>query len=146
MRRQLGPDVPLVWGDQSRLEQVFLNLLLNARSALHASSRAPKELHLRTCRVQHSEFGEAVQVEVRDSGVGIPSSMLHQVFQPFFTTKEAGKGTGLGLSISRSIVEEHRGRIEVESTVGEGTTFRILLPTQPASRREASASPASRRL
>ncbi len=144
--RQLGSNFPLVWGDPSRLEQVFLNLLLNARSALHASSRVPRELHVRTCRVQHSEFGEAVQVEVRDSGVGIPSSMLHQVFQPFFTTKEAGKGTGLGLSISRTIVEEHRGRIEVESSVGEGTTFRVVLPTQPVSRREVSASPGSRRL
>jgi C4-dicarboxylate-specific signal transduction histidine kinase len=145
VQRHFDSGLPLIWGDPIRLEQVFLNLLMNARSALHASPRFPKRLVLRTCLAELSPGVEAVEVEVRDSGTGIPAAMLDRVFQPFFTTKEAGKGTGLGLSISKKIVEEHRGRIEVESTEGEGTIFRVTLPTQPAPPITQSGVPLSRR-
>jgi signal transduction histidine kinase len=69
-----------------------------------------------------------VTVEVKDNGGGIPDHLREKIFQPFFTTKDPGQGTGLGLSVSSKIIEEHKGRIEVESEVGRGTTFRVILP------------------
>jgi signal transduction histidine kinase len=69
-----------------------------------------------------------VTVKISDTGKGIPEENLNKLFDPFFTTKEVGKGTGLGLSISHGIIEKHHGRIEVDSKVGEGTTFTVILP------------------
>jgi two-component system, NtrC family, sensor kinase len=70
-----------------------------------------------------------ISIQVRDDGVGIPPESMKQLFEPFYTTKESGKGVGLGLAISRNIVERHRGKIEVESQPGRGTTFYIFIPT-----------------
>jgi signal transduction histidine kinase len=75
-----------------------------------------------------SEAGGAVAIAVQDSGIGIPEKNLQRIFDPFFTTKPEGEGTGLGLSVSFGIVARHRGRIEVESKPGLGTTFTVLLP------------------
>jgi signal transduction histidine kinase len=120
---RLAEQLPPVWGDANQLEQVMVNLIANARDAL--AEQECRELRLSTL----SSNGHVV-VEVSDSGNGIPPAVMAHIFEPFYTTKEAGHGTGLGLPISRSIVEDHQGRFEVESTPGQGTTFRILLPTQ----------------
>ncbi len=129
--KELAPDLPEIAGDPIRLEQVFMNLITNARNALEICGREDKRIGIRTYKMNHqsSEQGNSVvAVEVKDNGEGIPEDIREKIFQPFFTTKEPGKGTGLGLSVSSRIIEEHGGRIELESKTGEGTTFRVILP------------------
>ena len=117
----LDTDLPEVSGDDQKLQQVILNLIVNAEYAMR---RAPsRRLIIRTGRE-----GDTVVTEVVDTGVGMADETLQRVFEPFFTTKPAGEGTGLGLSVSYGIVEAHGGTITVESAEGKGTTFRILLP------------------
>jgi two-component system NtrC family sensor kinase len=101
------------------LEQVFLNLLLNAADAIGAGG---------TIRITTSLEGDRVRVDVADDGAGIAPENLPRVFDPFFTTKPVGEGTGLGLSICYEIVERHGGEIEVSSELGHGTVFSIRLP------------------
>jgi signal transduction histidine kinase len=115
----LADSLPCIRGNSSKLQQVFLNLFLNARDAMGAGG----SLHIRTW----SESG-LVHVEVRDTGQGIPAEHLQRIYDPFFTTKGAKKGTGLGLSITYGIVQEHKGTIEVDSTLGKGTSFRLDFP------------------
>jgi PAS domain S-box-containing protein len=118
-------DAPPVDGNAARLEQVFLNLLVNAAHAV--SDRDPQNSEIRvTIRTDGS--GRVV-TEVRDNGAGIAKELLHRVFDPFFTTKPVGVGTGLGLPICRSIVEAFGGRIELESDAGLGTAARVSLPS-----------------
>ncbi len=119
--RDLASDLPPVRGDTTQIEQVLVNLITNGRDALAASAR--KELCLHTYQADG-----AVVIEVADTGCGIPPQHLDKIFDPFFTTKEVGEGVGLGLSISHGIVKDHGGRIEVNSTPGKGTTFRVILP------------------
>ncbi|MFH1293740.1 MAG: response regulator [Pseudomonadota bacterium] len=129
--RELAPDLPKLMGDPIRLEQVFMNLIINARNALESCGRENKRIEVRTYKTdnQGSAAGiNAVAVEVKDNGEGVPEDLREKIFQPFFTTREPGKGTGLGLSVSSKIIEEHKGRFELESQVGEGTTFRVILP------------------
>jgi two-component system NtrC family sensor kinase len=116
-------DVPPVRGNESRLAQVFLNLLINAVQAIEegAPDRNEVDLHMR-------EEGPWVVVEIQDSGHGIPPDLLKLIFDPFFSTKPVGVGTGLGLSICHGIVTGMGGEILVESTVGRGTCFRVKLP------------------
>jgi len=124
MVEQCG-DVPPVQASEGRLGQVFLNLLINAA---HAIPEGQVEHHeIRVMARQH-EPG-FVTVEVSDTGCGIPSANLERIFDPFFTTKPQGEGTGLGLSVSHSIVTSLGGSMSVESKVGQGTTFRLRLPT-----------------
>ncbi|SET71402.1 sensor histidine kinase [Stigmatella erecta] len=115
--------VPLVRGSEARLGQVFLNLLLNAAQAIPEG--APEQ-HAVEVRLGVEE--QWVVAEVRDTGVGIAPEHLKRIFDPFFTTKPVGVGTGLGLSICYSIVKGLGGEISVESTVGKGTCFRVVLP------------------
>jgi two-component system NtrC family sensor kinase len=115
----LADNLPSIRGNASKLQQVFLNLFLNARDAMSAGGA----LHVRSW-----SDGGLVHVEVRDSGQGIPSENLPRIYDPFFTTKGAKKGTGLGLSITYGIVQEHKGAIEVDSTLGKGTCFRLDFP------------------
>jgi len=103
----------------SQLNQVFMNLLVNAAHAIEERGRI-------TVRTLQDDV--QVTVEVADTGGGIPEEHLGRIFEPFFTTKPVGKGTGLGLSLSYGIVQKHGGRIEVDSVVGQGTTFRVILP------------------
>jgi Signal transduction histidine kinase len=112
-------DIPALYCLPRQLNQVFMNLLLNAVQAIDGRGI----ITLRTKRQ-----GEGVQIEVVDTGRGIPPEVLPRIFEPFFTTKTVGKGTGLGLSLAYGIVEKHKGRIEAESEPGRGTTFRIWLP------------------
>src|SRR2546422_179394 len=117
----LGPEEPVVLGNAIQLEQVFINLLTNARDAV---AEAPRK----AIRIAGSTGSGAVEVSLADTGHGIPSGLEQRIFDPFFTTKEVGKGTGLGLSITYGIVKEHGGTISVASTPGEGATFLIQLP------------------
>jgi len=115
--------LPKVYCLISQLNQVFMNLLVNAGHAIEKQGT----ITLRTsCRGENE-----VCIEVVDTGKGIAPEHLSRVFEPFFTTKPVGKGTGLGLSLSYGIVDKHHGRIEVESDLGVGTTFRVILPIQP---------------
>ena len=114
-------DIPEVECLPSRLNQVFLNLLVNAAQAMDGRQHGSI-----TLRSGHT--GDEVWIEISDTGCGIPADDLKCIFDPFFTTKRIGTGTGLGLSVAYGIVEEHRGRIEVSSQVGIGSTFRITLP------------------
>lgn len=115
----LTPDLPPVLGEPVQLEQILLNLAVNARDAMPQGGR----LLLRT---EPGETGQ-VRLTVRDTGTGIPPEVLPRIFEPYFTTKGLGKGTGLGLAMVMSLVEGHGGRIEVSSRLGEGTEFRIHL-------------------
>jgi PAS domain S-box-containing protein len=117
-------EVPPVLGNESRLGQLFLNLIVNAAQAIPHGNLQGNEIRLSLT----SEQGE-VQVAVRDTGEGIPQENLAKLFDPFFTTKPVGVGTGLGLSICHGIVTSMGGRITVESEPGRGTTFRVFLPT-----------------
>ena len=113
----------------SELNQVFMNILINAGQAIGERG---------TIRVQTGHDGDHVWVEIADSGPGIPPEAQARIFDPFFTTKPVGKGTGLGLSISYGIVAKHHGRIDVDSRIGEGSRFRIVLPVrQPRATVEA---------
>lgn len=130
VEREFG-ELPQVDCHPNQLNQVFLNLLVNAAQAIDGPGRI-------TIRTRYRERvgvdgdsvanGGSVLVEIADSGSGISVENLRRIFDPGFTTKGVGVGTGLGLAISYRIVQEHRGRIEVDSAPGEGTTFRIILP------------------
>lgn len=118
----LPPEKIVVIGNAIQLEQVFLNLLTNARDALAES----REKHITiTCTTPQAEM---VDIRVHDTGPGIPPEIEQRIFDPFFTTKEVGAGTGLGLSITYSIIQEHQGNILLENHIGEGTLFLIQLP------------------
>jgi signal transduction histidine kinase len=121
VHKSLDPGVGLIHADSGRVRQVFLNIILNALQAMPDGGK----LEVFT-RKAGTEAVDGVEVEIRDTGAGIPRGDLEKIFQPFFTTKE--DGTGLGLAITFGIVQEHNGRIEVESEVGRGTTFRVFLP------------------
>ncbi len=118
-----SPDIPAIMADPHQLEQVFINILLNASHAMEAGG---------TLKIATELCGEhgGVVVRIADTGCGIPEENLSKIFDPFFTTKETS-GTGLGLSVSYGIINSHGGIIEVESTVGVGTTFTIHLPVVP---------------
>ena len=119
------PEVPGVLASESRLCQVFINLLVNAAQAMEGKPPDERELNVRT---RTNEDGSLVAVDVSDTGLGIPPEQLGRIFDPFFTTKRSG--TGLGLSISRDCIERMGGRIEVTSESGRGTTFTVWLSTQ----------------
>jgi len=114
-------DLPQVWCVPSQLNQVFMNLLVNGAHAIPEKG----DIHIRTGRQ-----GDEVFVAISDSGSGIPPENLNRIFEPFFTTKPVGKGTGLGLSLAYSIVKKHQGRFDVQSELGQGTTFTVWLPIE----------------
>ncbi len=129
--KELDPDLPPILADSNRLEQIFINLLINARDAIEEKwergQRSPMEKRI---SLKTSVQGETVQVEVKDSGLGIPASIQDKIFEPFFTTKKVGQGTGLGLSISYGIVQDYHGSIRVETTEKDGSNFIIQFPTE----------------
>jgi two-component system NtrC family sensor kinase len=117
--KQLGETLPRVRGSANKLQQVFLNLFLNARDAMPSGGM----LEVRT-----AAHNGSVEVEIADTGAGIPREHIHRIFDPFFTTKATGRGTGLGLSVSYGIIKEHAGKIDVRSTPGKGTSFHVEFP------------------
>ena len=123
--RDFRPGLPRVWIDREQMKQVFMNLILNAIQAMRGGGSIFLSTRLNS-RNDAGHTGQFVQVEVRDTGVGIPAENLDHIFDPFFTSKD--EGSGLGLSISHQIVQEHGGYVTVESKVGVGTTFCINLP------------------
>jgi C4-dicarboxylate-specific signal transduction histidine kinase len=120
----LGLREPVVIGNAIQLEQVFINLLTNARDAL-------ADVNRKAIRISGSVADAMVEIALTDTGRGIPIGLERRIFDPFFTTKEVGKGTGLGLSITYGIIQEHGGTIAVVSPSGEGATFLIHLPLAP---------------
>jgi len=124
-------EVPTVRCSPSQINQIFLNLVTNAADAIESSG----EITLKTWR-----DGDRVLVSVKDTGSGIPQDILDKIRDPFFTTKEVGSGTGLGLSIVDRIIKAHNGTLDVESTVGEGTTFTVALPIEAAETAAAEGS------
>ncbi len=111
--------IPAVLCHPGQLNQVFLNLLVNAAQAITAQG----EIFLRCW-----EDAGTVSASIRDTGNGMSEELMARIFEPFFTTKDPEKGTGLGLSISSEIIERHQGTLRVSSTVGVGTTFTVTLP------------------
>ena len=117
---ELAPDLPLVSGNANQIQQVLINLMINAQQAMQGSG----EVSVTTSNGN----SDMVEISVKDNGPGIPEDIQAKIFEPFFTTKEVGKGTGLGLSVSYGIIKEHKGDIRVISAPDEGTEFRISLP------------------
>jgi two-component system NtrC family sensor kinase len=121
--REYDQNLPAIYSDAPQLRQVFLNLLTNAAHAIGKDG---------TITITTSRQGNgAVHIMISDTGCGIPPEDLKKIFDPFFTTKAEGKGTGLGLSICHGIIQRLGGEIGVQSTVGQGATFTIVLPRRP---------------
>jgi two-component system, NtrC family, sensor kinase len=112
-------DLPLVRCVPAQINQVFMNIMINAAHAIEGMG----EITLKT-----GTSGDEVWISVTDTGKGMPESVRKRIFEPFFTTKPVGQGTGLGLSLAYSIIQKHKGHIEVESAEGVGTTFTLFLP------------------
>ena len=127
IRRELAFDLPKIQCSPSQINQVFLNIITNAVHAMPAERAEPGVITLRTAR----EGDDMVRIEIQDNGSGIPANVLPKIFDPFYTTKPIGKGTGMGLSISFKIIQEHGGKILVDTEPGVGTVFSILLPLRP---------------
>ncbi|MEW6657954.1 MAG: HAMP domain-containing sensor histidine kinase [Thermodesulfobacteriota bacterium] len=123
VERDVPADLPIVYGNPKTLQQIFLNLLINAIQAMRDGG-------LLTIRAQTEDGGHWLKVEVEDTGIGIEPEDLPHIFEPFYTTKEVGRGTGLGLSVSYSIAQKHGGHIEVKSQKGLGSTFTVVLPLE----------------
>ncbi|MDP3732440.1 MAG: ATP-binding protein [Candidatus Omnitrophota bacterium] len=138
--KELGKDLPKILADKNKLEQVFINILLNAIEAMPQGGKLFIRSYLKQLNQPKNGVGrrgedhfkvgeEAVVVEIEDTGVGISENNLKRTFDPFFTTKEPGKGTGLGLSVTKNIVLLHKGLIEIKSQVGKGTKVAVTLKT-----------------
>ena len=117
--KTLAEGLPAVRGSANKLQQVFLNLFLNARDAMPSGG---------ILEVRTSAHNGSVEIEVVDTGLGIPRELIHRIFDPFFTTKASGRGTGLGLSVSYGIIKEHAGKVDVRSAPGKGTAFHVEFP------------------
>jgi histidine kinase len=126
---EIDPDLPKIDADPGRLEQVFINLLLNARDAIEERwGPTESDPGLKRIIIRTHTSGPAVVCEICDTGMGIPANMTEKIFEPFFTTKQAGKGTGLGLSISYGIVKDCRGSIRVKPHASGGASFILEFP------------------
>ena len=119
--RRYDTEAPEAYGNAGKLQQVFTNLILNARDAIPDGGRI-------IVATETADDGSII-AEISDTGIGIAPENVAKIYDPFYTTKGVGQGTGLGLAVSYGIVQEHAGRITVDSTPGQGTTFRITLPT-----------------
>ena len=135
LEQSYDDNVPVVDGEASKLGQVFVNLLLNAAQSIaegHAEGNAIR------VRVGTAADAKQVQIQIADTGSGIPANIMRRIFDPFFTTKAPGAGMGLGLAISHQIISSMNGQITVDSTLGHGSTFTVTLPA--AATEDADAS------
>jgi PAS domain S-box-containing protein len=119
----LDPELPPILGDKNRLEQIFINLALNARDALEDTAISEKII-----RIRSSYENGWIKIDFTDNGCGIPKENQEKIFDPFFSTKGVGQGTGLGLSISYGIIRDYQGQIQVNSRMGSGTSFILQFP------------------
>lgn len=134
IKKELDPGLPIINGDITQLEQVIINLLINAKDAMPGGGI----IHIKTSTetIDRNKLklftdvkpGRYVKLEISDTGTGIPAEIKDRIFEPFFTTKESGKGTGLGLAMVYGIIKDHEGYIVVNSSTGKGTSFYIYLP------------------
>jgi len=124
----LDPNLPDLVGSEDQLQQVFMNLVSNAAEAME--TRGGGTLSIET---KHLLRKDKLEIDFKDTGIGIPDENIPKLFEPFFTTKKKGKGVGLGLSVAYGIIQEHGGSIYVKSTEGEGTTFHLKFPLKKAS-------------
>jgi two-component system NtrC family sensor kinase len=122
MLKNFKTDIPMLYVDADQIQQVFMNILINAADAMAGNGG--------TLTIKTDLRDGMVEVSFTDTGCGMSKEHLSKLFTPFFTTKETGKGTGLGLAISYGIIQSHNGDIEAESEVGKGSTFRIRLPVE----------------
>jgi PAS domain S-box-containing protein len=143
-----APDnLPKIYADAAMMEQVIMNLAVNARDAMEGGgkltiSAEEVEIGANECRNSaESRAGSFVCLQISDTGCGISPEVLPRIFEPFFTTKPVGRGTGLGLATVFGIVKQHEGWIEIESTVGKGTTFKVFLPVSKQEPAKAQAAP-----
>jgi signal transduction histidine kinase len=113
--------IPPVLGNPQQLNQVFMNILVNAAQAIEKTGEI---------RVKTAFNAGMVEISISDTGCGIPPENISKIFDPFFTTKEVGKGTGLGMNIAYNIIKKHNGSIEIQSQVGQGTTFTVKIPSE----------------
>ena len=120
LHKELQGDLPEIKGHEGQVGQVIMNMLVNAAQAMDDKG----DIYLTT-----SKSGDNIQITIKDNGKGMSEDIQKKIFDPFFTTKEVNKGTGLGLSISYGIIEKHSGSITVDSKLGEGTQFTIMLPS-----------------
>jgi len=121
VNKNFEQNLPMILGDQSQLQQVFINIILNAVQAMN-------EIGKLTIDTYHDKKNDMVIIDINDNGCGIPENTLDRIFDPFFTTKEVGEGTGLGLAIAYGIVTKYQGRMTVKSKINEGTTFTMKIP------------------
>jgi len=120
---RLDETIPHIWIDENQIEQVLMNIALNAAEAM-------KNHGMLSLATGLNKKGDYVEVRITDTGTGIPQENINKIFDPFFTTKNPQEGTGLGLSVSYGIIQKHHGDIIVESEVGKGTRFTIKLPVE----------------
>lgn len=123
--REYGKDIPTVYADFQQIQQVILNILINAEQAINDTRRRNSRILLTTW---YNSTDKKVCLKITDNGRGMQDVHIPHIFEPFYTTKPAGIGTGLGLSISNNIIAEHGGRLWLESSSSEGTTFAFELP------------------
>lgn len=131
----LSEDLAYIKGDKGQLEQVITNLVVNARDAmdnkgkLSIKTRNHGISNLKNTKINHTDNTNYVCLEIEDNGSGMKEEVLNKIFEPFFTTKQAGAGTGMGLSVVHGIIKNHKGWIDVDSKPGQGTSFKIYLPS-----------------
>ena len=128
---KLDPHLPRTMADPGQMQQVFLNIMLNARTAMRSAHGGGKLL------IKTVAMDNTIQISFKDDGPGIPKKNLQRIFNPFFTTRKSGEGTGLGLSICQNIIATHDGTIYAESKLGKGATFIIKLPVVARQRKTA---------
>jgi PAS domain S-box-containing protein len=131
VQTRLAPDLPEVVGSEDQLQQVFMNLVSNAAQAMEPKDGGQLTIHSGI----HPKDGQ-ILIQIKDTGIGIPSENMSKLFEPFYTTKKR-KGVGLGLSVAYGIIQEHGGSIYVQSVVGEGATFTVKLPLRPPGEKAA---------
>ena len=123
--KNIEPGIPKVYGSVVHIEQVILNLMINAIDAIEEKN----ELSNNKIIIDVQKKKNEVITSIIDTGIGIPDNLISRITDPFFTTKPPGKGTGLGLTVISNIIDFHNGKLDVESKIGKGSTFIIVLPT-----------------